>query len=358
MHREHRSGFTLIETVAVVGMVTLLLGVLAPAVKSAHTQARGSASAANLMAIGQGSAMYALDHEGRIFNYTWRGPRPPETIVFFSMPDGKTRTASSDHEAASWQNTALLMERTGRITGETYFQNYASRVPQHRTLLLVLMDYLDRPFPDPMVADPADANLLQWQANPTDISLANNIPYAPGANTAEYDDPTGWTGIGVRQRWAFTSSYLSTMSAWNRDGLALESAYIPLAATPHLSQGNSTVRLADGRFYPEVAFPSSKVHFFEEFDRRQAGTPYFGYDHAAPLKLMFDGSLNDRPSGEANASWNPAMGKQEWRQRYVPLHTFPVPLGGFGDETLLSQRYRWTFNGLGGVDYHATLQRR
>lgn len=50
--------------------------------------------------------------------------------------------------------------------------------------------------------------------------------------------------------------------------------------------------------------------------------------------------------------------EQGWRQRYVPLHTFPLPLGGFGDKTLLSHRYRWTFNGLGGVDYHAALQRR
>ena len=73
---------------------------------------------------------------------------------------------------------------------------------------------------------------------------------------------------------------------------------------------------------------------------------------------MFDGSLNDRPSGEANPSWNQANGKQEWRQTYVPLHTFPVPLSGLGEKIPLSQRYRWTTGGLKGTDYVTPLMRR
>jgi hypothetical protein len=97
---------------------------------------------------------------------------------------------------------------------------------------------------------------------------------------------------------------------------------------------------------------------FEEFDRGQAGDPYFAYDHARPEKLMFDGSVNNRASGDANPSWNPANGKQEWRQAYVALHEFPLPLGGPGDQTLLSQRYRWTLGGLKGIDYAAPLMRR
>ena len=62
------------------------------------------------------------------------------------------------------------------------------------------------------------------------------------------------------------------------------------------------VELADGRNFAEVAFPSAKVHFFEEFDREQAGSPYFGYDHARPAKLMFDGSVNEWVSGAARPS--------------------------------------------------------
>lgn len=98
---------------------------------------------------------------------------------------------------------------------------------------------------------------------------------------------------------------------------------------------------------------------FEEFDREQAGSPYFGYDHAQAAKLMFDGSVNGYASGDARPSVSPQdyIGARvprnlaEWRQNYVPLDTFPVPLSGLGEETELSQRWRWTLFGLGGFDY-------
>ncbi len=83
------------------------------------------------------------------------------------------------------------------------------------------------------------------------------------------------------------------------------------------------------------------------------GAGMYAHDNEGRIfsKLMFDGSVNAWASGDAMPSWNPRNGKQEWRQTYVPLDTFPVPLGGLGDETLLSQRYRWTLGGLQGVDY-------
>lgn len=352
-------GFTLLETAAVLGMVTLLLGVMAPAVKSARTYARGVSSATNLAAIGQGSAMYAADHEGRLFTFTWKGPRGDETRVDFVWPPQGKASALNDQEAAAAQALEILHRRTGRNFMENRIEQARNQLPHKRQRLLVLMDYLDRPFPDPMAADPADVNQLQWQANPLDISVANNIPYAPDSKIpAGFDHPAQWTSVGVRQRWAYSSSYLSTTSAWQADGFPGEAFYAPAAETPHLLQSVGNPLLAEGRFETEVAFPGAKVHMFEEFDRGQAGSPYFAYDHARAEKLMFDGSVNDRASGEANPSWNPLIGKQEWRQTYVPLHTFPIPLGGLGDQTLLSQRYRWTTGGLRGVDYNAPLLRR
>lgn len=346
-----KRGFTLLETAAVLAIGSLLFGVLAPAVKMSRSQARGVGSAANLMFIGQGSAMYAQDNGGRLFTYTWAGPVTGQGAVFFDMPDGKTRSASSDQEAASWQNTEILMRRTGRLEGSDRIANFSGRLPHRRNSHLPLMDYLNVPFPSTLFADPADANLAIWQANPTDVTLASNIPYAPGSDYAGYDDQSGWTNVGIRQRWAFGSSYQRTISAWSSDGID-GPTLLPISDTPHMTSGVLPPgMLANGRLETEVVFPSAKVHFFEEFDREQAGSPYFAYDHARPTKLMFDGSINDRPSGEARPSWNPANGKQEWRQTYVPIHTFPLPQGGFGDPTLLSQRYRWTLGGLKGIDY-------
>ncbi len=349
--KTRKHGFTLLETAAVLGAVTVLLGVTAPAVRQARVMGRGTASSARLLQIGQGSAMYGADHGGQLFTYTWR---PGQEYL---LPDGLTKVPNSQEDAAAWQNVEILMRRTGRISGPDKILMMSGRLPHRRLTHLVLMDYMNLPFPSELFADPADANLLQWQANPLDISAANNIPYAVGNPGAGYDSSSGWTDAAVRQRWAYGSSYQRTITAWAPDGIA-GPAPSPVPTTPHLTMMPSGVPLADGRNYAEVAFPSAKVHMFEEFDREQAGSPYFAYDHARPEKLMFDGSVNDRPSGEAGPSWNPSMGKVEWRQAYVPLHTFPIPLSGLGETTPLSQRYRWTVGGLKGIDYGAPLMGR
>jgi hypothetical protein len=351
MQKKFRRGFTLIEAAAVTAIGTLVAATLAPGLKATRLNAQARGSESNLMQIGQGSDMYALDNAGRIFTYNWV---PGETYL---MPDGKTRRIFDEGDSGSWQNTEILMRRTGRIDGPDRFRNYGTRLAHRRLRHIVLMDYLGTQFPDTMFADPADANLLQWQANPTDLSAASNTPYAAGSDFSGYDEPGGWTDLGVRQRWPFASSYQSTVSAWAPDGRNNEATFAPISATPHLFAGigPGSAPLHLGRNYSEVIFPSAKVHLFEEFDREQAGSPYFGYDHARPAKLMFDGSVNDWASGVARSSWSPATSKVEWRQRYVPIHTFPVPLSGLGETTLLSQRYRWTLGGLKGVDYPQPL---
>jgi type II secretory pathway pseudopilin PulG len=203
MQKKFRRGFTLIEAAAVTAIGTLVAATLAPGLKATRLNAQARGSESNLMQIGQGSDMYALDNAGRIFTYNWV---PGETYL---MPDGKTRRILDDGDSGSWQNTEILMRRTGRIDGPDRFRNYGSRLAHSRLRHIVLMDYLGTQFPDTLFADPADANLLQWQANPTDISAANNIPYAAGSDFSGYDDPGGWTDVGVRQRWPFASSYQS-----------------------------------------------------------------------------------------------------------------------------------------------------
>lgn len=101
----------------------------------------------------------------------------------------------------------------------------------------------------------------------------------------------------------------------------------------------------------EVAFPAQKVHMHEDHDREQKRFPWFAYDHAAVEKLMFDGSINSQISGEAHDAENPAQPGLVWSQTYVPLDAFPIPLGGFNDSTRLNMRFRWTEDGLQGIDY-------
>jgi len=268
---------------------------------------------------------------------------------------------SSDLEAASRQVQNILQRATGRIGGPFGILNPNSRLMHRRYSHLVLADYLGGSVTDPMWVDPADANQLRWQLNPLEYrdDDPNTIPYGNGEpDLAGYEVMGSWGLISIQMLWPFASSYQAVPHAWMQD---FGFQYTPIASTPHLFlQGPGPIPLGDRRFH-EVQFPSAKVHMFEEFDREQVGSPYFGYGHAQSAKLMFDGSINTMASGLSQSSVSPddylGGNKIVWEQKYVPLDTFPVPLGGLGEQMLLSQRFRWTLGGLTGVNYPQVLMR-
>ena len=343
--------FTLIELLVVIAIIALLIGILLPAIGKARDTAKNVLSQTRMRQLTQGASNYSADNSDRVFSYTWKGPKPGGDPVFFDMPDGTTKSANSDQEAASWQQTAILQRVTGRTEGPTKIKNFGARLAHRRYSHIVLLDYLTTMQPEPISASPFDKNLLDWQKAPTDITAANNIPYAPGSDTAGYDQSDGWTGAEVRQRWPFASSYQTVPAAWNTDGINNSPTYIPIASTPHLFQGGNGIPLGDRR-YTQVAFPAGKVLQFEEFDRfssRQA--LHFMYPEAQSNLSFFDGSVRRERTSDANPGWNPATPNAEWRQKYVPLHTFPIPKTGLGESTTYCQRYRWTRYGLRGIDF-------
>ncbi len=357
-----RRAFTLIELLVVIAIIALLIGILLPAIGKARDTAKNVLSQTRMRQLTQGAANYAADNSDRIFSYTWKGPPSGDggyfapndtnrTIVFFDMPDGKTRSATNDTDAAAWQQTEILMRVTGRIDGDNRFQNFQGRLVHRRYSHIVLLDYLTNTQPEPIAASPFDRNQLEWQAQPTVIDASNNIPYAPGSDFAGYDDPAGWTPVGIRQRWPFASSFQTVPAAWNSDGIDGQPTYTPSANTPHLFTRRGAVPLGNRR-YTQVAHPSGKVLQFEEFDRFSSRQDlYFMYPDAQTNLSFFDGSVRRERTANANPGWNPFTPNEEWRQRYVPLHTFPLPRTGLGETTEYCQRYRWTRHGLRGIDF-------
>tara|TARA_R110000744_G_scaffold283941_1_gene395287 strand:- start:152 stop:1243 length:1092 start_codon:yes stop_codon:yes gene_type:complete len=348
-----RSGFSLVELIAVLVMAASVTSVLGPAMGRMRTQMRGVTSEGNLASIGQVGAMYGVDNEDRIFTYTWRGD-----VEFMNLRDGRYYLPDTDLEAAGWQAQNILQRATGRLNGVGRILAPYDHLVHRRWSHLVLADYLGGNVTDPMWADPSDQNLLNWQLNPLEyLEDDNSIPYSDGfPDPRGYDDNGVWLSARIKQLWSFGSSYQVVPHAWQQD---FGNQYIPVIETPHLFQSiSSSVPLGERRFH-EVRFPSAKVHMFEEFDREQEGLPYFAYDHARPAKLMFDGSINTAMSGLAQSSVSPedylVGDKIVWEQTYVPFETFPIPLGGLGDQTLLNQRFRWTLGGLRGVNYPQTL---
>ncbi|MBL4590437.1 MAG: hypothetical protein JKY96_00610 [Phycisphaerales bacterium] len=360
-----KRGFTLVDLAAVLAVSISIAALAGPTMRSAQLHAKQSVSVLNLGRIGALSGMYALDNGGRIPTYTWRGPGKSGERVQYTLPNGRVKTMTNDQNAASWQNTAIIMGATGRFEGPFKVLNMTNRLSHRRFVHLVLWDYMGPQRDISLFADPSDRNLVGWQNNPLDYAFSGSgLPYSEGSPPAGYESDSSMSTGNMRMRWAFASSYMSTTSAYLE--AVPNGAFLPIASTPHLFVGNPAAgrdQLHNGRFVQEVLFPSSKVYFYEGFDRSLASNPYFAYDFAAPNKLMFDGSINTQISGESRSSVSPnfapvqsykqivSEGTSLWRGQYVPYDTFPIPVGGLGDNTELDFRYRWTYRGLSGIDY-------
>ena len=359
MRRRVRTGFTLIEAGFVAAVGAALLGVIAPAGLQINTSRRGMTSSAKLGQIGLGAAMYGIDHAGRIPGYSWRGPDPDGGGGYFVMPDGNTRYAANDAQAANLQCVEILMRRTGRIDGPHRFQHSTSvNIPRHMSHT-PLQDYMNLPFPSELFADPADAKLLQWQANPLDISFYNDIPYAPGSSWGGYHhDSYGFTQVSTRQKWAFKSSYHTVPVAYAPDSMP---TVTPDAGSTYMFMNTNGVPFTAGRGFDEVVMPSGKVYMFEEFDRERAvaiGGRWYGYPTSFPDKLMFDGSIDSQGNWRANPAFHPDLAFKyigPWLQGYRPLHQFPPTPLGLGDNNYYDTKWRWTLGGLRGLDYPSRL---
>ncbi len=350
--RISRSGFTLIELLVVIAIIALLIGILLPALGQAQISAKNLKSQANLRGLNTAAANYASDNADRIFSYSWRGGE------VYTLPSGQIRRPGDDQEAAADQNQEILMRVTGRIRGVTKIRNYRERLPHRRYSHLVLLDFLTDVQPEPIAASPLDRNLIVWQENPLEYDAGSGIPYADGMPTQSgYDTDPNWINPAVRQRWPFASTYQMVPAAWNSDGKAGQLTYAPVEDTPHLfrpvgsGDPNQETPLGKRKFL-QVAHPAGKVMMFEEFDRASDRDGlYFAYPEARCNLAFFDGSVRMEQTADANAGWSPETPSVDWKQRYVPIDTFPQPKSGLGEMTEYCQRYRWTRFGLQGIDY-------
>ncbi len=360
MQKEASRAFSLIELTVVLAVVVSASAVLAPSLSRVRSSMQGMTSEGNLLTIGQGSGMYALDNGDRIFTYTWRAGVPQ-----LNIRSGNMIVPPSDIQAASYQARDILWRSTGRINGQGRLSAPLERLMHRRYSHLVLADYLGGNVSDPLWVDPADAQQLSWQANPLEyLEDDNTIPYGVDYPSGDYESSAGWDDLAVRQYWTYGSSYQQSNSAWLFDDIA---TYTPQYQSPHLYSNRGTLggNNVAQRFTSEVRFPSAKVFMFEEFDREQIGTPYFMYDHAAPAKLMFDGSINTAMTGFARPGVNPGSELHDrennehdmYYQNYLPLDKFPLPIFDSEQGNKLVHRYRWTSGGLSGLDYPQMLSR-
>jgi prepilin-type N-terminal cleavage/methylation domain-containing protein len=345
-----KNAFTLIELLVVIAIIALLIGILLPALGQAQRSAKNVLSQANQRSLNTGAANYSADNADRIFSYSWRGG---QTYV---IANGKTKSPRNDVAAAGFQGQDILMRATGRISpGPTAIQSYNERLSHRRYSHLVLLDFLTDVQPEPIAASPFDRNQIDWQENPLEfLEPSSSFPYDSGGDYTGYDQDPNWEQQYVKMRWPFASSYQMVPAAWCPDGTTSQATYSPIDTTPHLftQTGNGAIQLGRRKFN-HVAHTSGKVMMFEEFDRfTDKDGKYFAYPDAKPNLAFFDGSVRSENTSDANAGWNPDTPTTEWLQRYVPLHTFPLPRNGIEENTeSFCQRFRWTRKGLQGIDF-------
>lgn len=90
--RHHRrqettgAAFTLVELLVVIGIISLLVAILLPALNRASEAARSVACMSNLRQIGIAMAIYHEDSRGRMVPINWTGSNPHQTWRGFLLP--------------------------------------------------------------------------------------------------------------------------------------------------------------------------------------------------------------------------------------------------------------------------------
>lgn len=330
-----RRAFTLIELLVVIAIIALLVGILLPALASARKSGRKSVCYSNLHQYAVAYNTYAADFKEQIVSFSWKaGPNPENTF-------GVAQTSAQ----AGADQLADILKR--RVDPDTI--RFIDFFPHIRYSHVVMNDYLQQRLPEKMVVCPEDKTLLDWQAN------------------AQHDQFVTFTqGLGLRidQTWRmpYMSTYQQAPASWSIDqGNDRNSA-------PEQSPLHSAFNFIDtrtplgGRKIGDVIYPSSKVLFFDDFQRHHTQfTRYHALPNSVNEALFFDSSVRTLKSSNANRGFLPnsptvyPSGPTSFNgittYTYAPATYEPSALDSSDNQdNSLAGYYKWTRGGLRGVD--------
>ncbi len=334
-----RRGITLVEILALVAVACAVVAIAAPVLGQPARAARRATSQDNLRFWGVASGMYMGDFAARLPSYTWEAGQTYEVAG-----TGKISMAQDSVFAATWQETDLLRRLTGRTAGHFKIRWLRDVYPHRRRSHLVLVDYLGLDETDRHGIDPRDRNQLVWHHDP--LAFEANGVYPEPTVSGSTLEPS----LPVVQRWPFTSSYHVVPAAWSPDERVGSIGTVGPVDASNLFTGTNAVLGQRTAF--EIALPAQKVFMFEWHDRHSASQDlWYAYPQARPNKLMFDGSVQDRPTGEAGEGFDPnEPGEPEaYRYPYTPLTTDPPAVGD--PNAVYPVSFRFTRDGLAGFDY-------
>lgn len=320
-----RRGFTLIELLVVVTIIALLVGILLPALTAARKAARAAVCSTNLTNYSKAIFAYGADHRDRFATYSWQRGKV-YTLYNQSAPVGPF---ASDVLAAGNQFTDL-MRRFGPIPDFSYtasiaYPNYAAAV---------VAEYLSQKIPDPVMVCPEDKVQLRYSADP--IATSQELAAT---------DPVRWS----------RSSYVVSTPFWgvDRDSVTdrIRSYRTGMAAPGY----TWTATTATGRRkLSEVAFPSQKVMYFDEYSRhtRLREVHYSHPESLVPCAIA-DGSVRTLKASETNPGGAITLAGTVERinATYAGGAQFGLPDWPSSASPTQPVRFLQTLSGLKGIDF-------
>lgn len=290
------------------------------------------ASQSNLRQFAIGNANFAAENSDLIISYDAPG-----------LGDPLDEAPTDGVHQAQLRQAEILRRGTGRFDIDNEIGVDETHLAQNRYLHIPLIETMTGMLPEPVAVSPLDIHHQDFQ----EYTDREDYDFLHGGTVSTSFG--SWTREQAVNRWTYASSYQSTVSAWSPDEPAEGTDRLPVRPSEDgMSLIVDRAHAVAPRSMNEVAFPSSKAFFFEEFDYSDNGAHkrtdgiglHFSDPNARINVQFFDSSVRRISFQEANPGWDPAAPCDQSRvsaAAYRPIDTRFFPAAS---ESLGPQPYR------------------
>jgi prepilin-type N-terminal cleavage/methylation domain-containing protein len=340
-------GFTLIELLVVIAIIALLIAIILPAVGKARKSAKTAVCESNMRQMGISSASYSSDFKGFINGFTWQPEKNQSTYADLQYSSTTRRMDVHADQAVDMarQLTGYSATEQPRAYGRVYNRHFWHLPMQANGYYSSANAFDESP------VCPEDRNPILWRRNPGQI-----LQYvAAGLTPQDTNIPA------VQLMFRYWGSYQAVPCSFSADARKGNIITFYQDTTNHhtyfLSADNNFFSPMGTRRLDEVSFASQKVQAFDIYDRHSyKRLIWYAYPVAKMPLLFFDSSVRLKKTGDANEGFQPdnPTSPQPTIYPYNPANGWPnydpPTLSGLPSDQVKGY-YRWTRNGLHGVDY-------